>query len=146
MLTYEEIRESFQEYKEKILELIEKKIYSFERYGIEFSTLLIYSDSPIDKKICNTYIRQSDTVYMLEENFVLVVYDVIDPENSIKAAQNFLHKYQNYKLKQTMYLAVATAEQEETAIDMASRLFIILEYAIRENLANSVIDINQMRY
>lgn len=146
MFNEEKLRKGYSEYKERILQLVEKKIYAYERYGIEFSSLLIYSDEPIELPSCKRKIRKSDQVFRLEENLYLVVYDVISPEDSMKAAQNLLLYYQQQHLKQDLCLAIAPAEQEDTAIDMASRLFIILEYALKESCTNSVVDITQMRY
>ena len=146
MKSFHTIRESYPEYRKIILEKIENKIYSYRRYDVPFTSLLIYSKDRINLDVCGTYIRQSDNIFTLEENLLLVVYDVITPENSYKAAQNFTYQYHNqHNLSQDLYMAIAPAEEENTAIDMASRLFIIMEYALKEGYSNQVVDINQMR-
>ncbi|MEA3372371.1 MAG: hypothetical protein U9Q62_01650 [Campylobacterota bacterium] len=146
MKTFQMVRDSYPEYRDHILEQIENKVYSYRRYDVPFTSLLIYSNDPIDLNVCTAHIRQSDNIYMLEKNLMLVVYDVISQENSYKAAQNFMHQYQNHhNLRQDLYVAIAPAEEENTAIDMASRLFIIMEYALKEGCKNSVVDMAQMR-
>ncbi len=146
MKDFQTIRKSYPEYRNSILEKIEDKIYSYKRYDIPFTSLLIYSEDPINLDVCSINLRQSDNIYTLEENLLLVIYDVITPEDSYKAAQNFMHQYHNHHdLRQKLYLAIAPAEEEHTAIDMASRLFIIMEYALKEECSNSVVDITQMR-
>ena len=145
MFDASELRDDYMKYKDQILKLVKNQLYNYERYGHEFSTLLIYSDKPIDLDICSANVRQSDSVYRLEDNLCLVVYDQATPESSMKAAQNFLLQYQRFTLKQDLCVAFAPAEQTDTAIDIASRLFIILEYALRESCTNSVVDIGQMR-
>ena len=146
MKEFQTVRKTYPEYRDRILRLLENKIYSFKRYDVPFTSLLIYSHEPINLDVCSASIRQSDNIYTLEENLLLVVYDVVSQENSYKAAQNFLHQYHNsHNLRQDLYLAIAPAEEENTAIDMASRLFIIMEYALKEGYSNTVVDINQMR-
>ncbi len=134
----------YSRYKEVILSHVKNKIYAYERYGIEFSALLIYSDEPIEISICRDKIRQSDQIYKIEENLHLVVYDVIDPVNAMKAAQHLLFHYHKYYLRQDVCIALATAGKDDTASDIASRLFTILEYALKRSCSNSVHDITQI--
>lgn len=145
MVDQTRLSEEFPKYKEMIFGHVENKIYAYERYGIEFSSLLIYSDRAITQDVCRDKIRKSDQIHRLEENLYLVIYDVITPENSFTAAQHLLHHYQTYYLRQEVSIALATAGQDDTAIDMASRLIIILEYALKESHTNMVFDITQMR-
>jgi len=145
MLDKQRLSVEFPKYKAMILKFVENKIYAYERYGIEFSSLLLYSDRSITQDVCRDKIRKSDQIHQLEENLYLVIYDVISPENSFTAAQHLLHHYQKYYLRQEISIALATAGQDDTAIDMASRLILILEHALKESITNTVYDITQMR-
>lgn len=145
MYDNETLKTTFPLYKEKILELTRQKLYAYERYGLEFAAVMIYSADPIDMEICSASIRQSDNIYSLEENLLLVVFDMVDEESALKAAQNFLHAYHQLDIRQELYTLVAHVHQDGTSIDMGSRLFILLEYALKERLRNSVIDINLMQ-
>lgn len=138
-------RRDFTHYRDTILTHVENELYRHRRYGVEFAAMLIYADAPLDLELCATMIRQTDNIYALEDDLLLVVFDHVDAEASLKAAQNFLHAYRSRNIKKTLYTAVAPIEQEETAIDIASRLFIILEYALKRSLTNYVVDIGQMR-
>ena len=138
-------REHFSHYRDTVLKSVATEIYRHRRYGVEFAAMLVYAEEPLDLEICAITIRQSDNIYALEENLFLVVFDHVDAAQSIKAAQNFLHDYRNKNPHTQLYTSVAPIEQEETAIDIASRLFIILEYALKKSLSNSVVDMEQMR-
>ena len=145
MFDHGEIKTTFPEYKKKILELTETGLYTYERYGLEFAAVMIYSKEPINMDVCSAAIRQSDNLYALEENLFLVLFDMVDDESSLKAAQNFLHAYQQFDVRQELYVLVAPVHQDGTAIDIGSRLFILLEYALKEHLCNSIVDINLMQ-
>ena len=142
---FELYREHFVYYRDKVLDHVENELYRHRRYGVEFAAMLLYGDEPLDLDVCATTIRQSDNIYALEENLFLVVFDHVDAADAIKAAQNFLHDYRNKHLQKTVYTSVAPIEQDETAIDIASRLFIVLEYALKKSLSNCVVDMSQMR-
>jgi hypothetical protein len=140
-----EYRSNFTFYRDLVLEKVTNELYRYRRYSLEFGCMLIYAGEPLNLEICANMVRQTDSVYMLEENLMLVVFENVNSEQSLKAAQNFLHAYQNWYPKEKLYASVAPIEQEETAIDIGSRLFIILEYALKHAIVNDVVDIGQMR-
>ena len=144
MIEYLDIKDKFSDYKEKILEITKNKMYAYDRYDIEFSSLMIYSSDPIDLDICSSHIRQSDNIFSLEKNLYVVIYDVVKPEDAIKAAQNILHAYHHHNVKQELYLVVANAQQGSSANDMVNCLFAMLEYAVKESSYNTVIDMQQI--
>ncbi|MDX1295001.1 MAG: hypothetical protein R3302_01965 [Sulfurimonadaceae bacterium] len=138
-------RSNFIHYRDLVLEKVSNETYRYRRYSLEFGCMLIYASEPLDFEICANMVRQTDNVYMLEENLMLVVFENVNAEQALKAAQNVLHTYQNWYPKKKFYASVAPIEQEETAIDIASRLFIILEYAVKYSIINDVVDMGQMR-
>lgn len=144
MFDYTQIKKMFPHYKEKIRELTRSKHYAYSRYGLEFATALIYSESPISMEVCSGTIRQSDNIYALEENLFLVVFDMVNSDSSLKAAQNFLYAYQQFDVRQELYILVAPIQQDWVVVDMSNRLFSLLEYALKEHLANSIVDISLM--
>lgn len=144
MVEFAQIKKSFPEHKVKIFESIKRELYLHDRYGTEFSAMMIYSDEPINLEVCHSHIRESDSVVALEENFVLIIYDIIDIEKCNKAAQNLLLAYQRFNIKQSLYMAVAPAQQLNASTDIGTRLFLILEYAVKESLVNRVVDLEEM--
>ena len=144
MIEYSRIKDKFHVYKDQIIEITKKKIYAYDRYGIEFSALMIYSHDPIEIDVCKINPRQSDHLFSLEENLYVVIYDVIKPENAIKAAQNILHAYHQHNVKQELFVVIAQAEEDSTAYELVNCLFTMLEYAVKENHPNTVIDANQL--
>jgi hypothetical protein len=141
-----EYRKNFNHYREEVLECLSDAIYRYRRYEEEFGAMLLYGEEPLDSATYDEIIRQTDHIYILEKNFWLVFFDHVVPEGSVKAAQNFLHAFLSKDVKKRVFVAVAPIEEEDdTAIDIASRLFIILEYAVKHGLVNSVIDLGQMK-
>ncbi|MEA3418785.1 MAG: hypothetical protein U9Q90_05235 [Campylobacterota bacterium] len=125
--------------KNKVLHVTDKKIYLFERYGINFTGMFVYSNETIDASLCESHIRKSDSCTVFDNNLLFITYDVVDIEDSIKAAQNLLLFYQEKYHLQELYMVVSPAYQEETAMDMGSSLVRLLDYAIKESLKNKVI-------
>jgi hypothetical protein len=143
---FPEYRKNFNCLREKVLESLSDALYRYQRYEEEFGAMLLYSEEPLQTAVDEDSIRQTDHIYRLEENLWLIFFDHVAPEGSVKAAQNFLHAFLNKDVKQRVYVAVAPIEEEDdTAIDIASRLFIILEYALKNGMANSVTDLGQMK-
>ncbi len=142
-LTY---RENFSRYRDTVLECLSDALYRYRRYEVEFGAMLLYAETPFKPENYRDLVRQTDRIHLLEEHFLLVTFDHAEPENAIKAAQNFLHAFLSRDLRQVVYAAAAPIEEgDETAIDIASRLFIILEHAIRHNHYNCIVDMGQMK-
>jgi hypothetical protein len=146
MVDFSQIKASLPEYKVRIQDSIKRELYLHDRYGTDFSALMIYSDEPINTEVFSAHIRESDSVIVLDENFVLIIYDIIDIEKCSKAAQNLLLSYQRYDIQQPLYMAVAPARQKNSSTDIGTRLFMILEYAFNESLKNRVIDMEEMLF
>lgn len=125
--------------KNRILHLTDTKIYLFERYGINFTGVLVYSRETVDAGFCQSNIRKSDSCTVFDTNLLFITYDVVDIEDSIKAAQNLLYDYQEKYQHQELFIVVTPVYQEDTAMDMGSSLVRLLDYAIKESLSNKVI-------
>lgn len=139
-------REQFDSLKEKILDLLIEHTYRFERYDQEYSAMLVYSDTAkLCAEECGKYVRKSDHVYRLYDNMILVMFDMTNAESSFKAAQNFQFEFMKRDLHQDLYFSLAPIHQVDTAIDIGSRLLILMDYAISEGLVNIIIDMDTMR-
>jgi hypothetical protein len=139
-----EYRKRLNQYRETILELMKDELYRYERYNVEFAAMLVYSDAPLEEGNCCDAVRQSDRVHLVDTNLFLVVFDHVNAADGLKASQNYLYAYLNDNPHARVYAALVPIVQEETAIDMASRLFIVMEYALRKETANTVVDFDQM--
>jgi len=153
MILYEEFkddlpryREHFDHYRERVLELLGDEHYRYERYGVKFGTMLVYANEAIAfVETCRLLMRRTDKLHALEENVFLAVFEHVDSAGTLKAAQNLLHAYLNNHVQEVLYCGVASIEQNETATDIASRLFLIVEFALKRSLTNGIVDMNQMR-
>jgi hypothetical protein len=141
-----EYRAQFETFKEQILKELDAFIYRYERYGQEFSALLVYAENTqIDIEVCHNSVRKSDRVFVLSENLILVAFDMASEATALKAAQNFQYNFMQHDVRQELFLALAPIDQADTAIDIASRLLIILDYALNENIPDIIVELDTMR-
>ena len=141
-----EYREKFEQLKTTILELLAKHRYRFERYGQEFSALLVYTKvQRFDMEKCRGLIRLSDELFEMGDNMMLVVFEQTDEVSGFKAAENFRYAYERLDLNRELFCAFAPIREKDTAIDIASRLLVILDYALSDPMPNAVLDLEHIR-
>ena len=73
-----------------------------------------------------------------------VVFDFTDEEKGIKAANKLLTHFQHAYFSKSVYAAVINSEEFTTAQSMVSKLFYLLEYAIRHRMDNLLMDKSQL--
>ena len=144
MVNRQDIKIRFPELKRKILELIDEKTYLFERYSINFAGVLIYSEDVLDPDFYQSHIRKSDRIAVLSENMLFIIYDVVDTQESMKAAQNLLYYHQEHFRDQSLYIVISPARQGETLMDMGSSLLILMNFVIEEQIHDTVTDMTDM--
>lgn len=141
-----EYRERFSQLKVQILELLAKHRYRFERYAQEFSVLLIYThEHRFDVPRCRSLIRFSDDLFEIGENMMLVVFEHTGEVSGSKAAHNFRYAYEKHAAQQELFYAFAPMKEKDTAIDIASRLLMILDYALNDPVPNAVLELEDTR-
>ncbi|GEM_PF-4059277 len=115
-----------------------------ERYDINYSGLLLYSEEVIDISICRGVVRESDIIRTLAPNLLLVIYRVVNDQGAMKATENLLCAYQGIHPPQKMYVALSSQDEELSLMGMEHRLIQLLCYAINENRWNHIFTLYDM--
>lgn len=134
-----------QKSKQELLDFLESTLYRYERYAIDSSIALMYSDEAISYEACSCHIRQSDMMIKLEENLIGIVFDNVSLEHGIKAGENLIMTYKKYNMHQNIFFAVTSAAKKESSLDKGEELLLILRYAIKNKLNKEVVDCYQLQ-
>ena len=127
------------EYK-KTGELCAEFFYRYERYSANFTMAMLYSYDPLDASTFLKAIRESDKLLQLNKNLFCLVFDMTNQENGLKACENLLAVYEAEHFAQKIYASLVNAEEFSTKEAMESRLFALLNYAIKGNSYNQITD------
>lgn len=129
---------------EKLLEEIGDFDYRCTRYKVNYSIALACTKEPIDLTPLCIYIRKSDRYIPLGENIHAVVFDCTDSEKGIKAANKLLTYFQHTYFSKSAFSSIITASDCGNPVQTVSQLFDLLDYALRHNMDNHVIDKSQV--
>jgi len=111
----------------------------FTRCGGVFTAALFYSSDPISQDSVKRSIRSSDHIHILEENLFLVIFEETPVEGGIVASEKLLSLLLHEK-KQLIYVAVSESEKGKEGTLLIYQLFNILEFAIKHQHGNEVLD------
>ena len=131
--------ENFKELKEKIQKFTQREKSLLERYDINYTGMLIYSEDEIDVEFCQEHIRESDFVVALEPNLVFIIYSVVDGEGAVKAAQHILHNYQKKYTQDDLYVVLSSQDQKISVTELEGQLVQLLHYVIQGKIPNTII-------
>ena len=129
----------FNELKNKIQNFTKTEKSLLERYNINYTGMLIYSEEKIDIEFCKEHIRDSDDIVALEPNLVFIIYNFVDGQHSEKAAQNILYDYQKRHPQQNIYVVISSQDQKITVTELEGRLVQILDFAIHGKITNRIV-------
>lgn len=142
-----EYHKRFYEIQETILSVLHERLYRYKRYDQEFTALMIYADKhTLQLHDFSQHLRQSDSSHQIRQNLLLVVFDMTDESTGLKAAQNFQYSYMQQNMHNELFYAMAPIREKDTAIDIASRLLIIMDFALSEGMNNTIVDLESMRH
>jgi len=108
--------------------------YRFERYDINFSVAIFYSESTLDPKVFEMHIRQSDRLIKIQDNLFCVVLDVTSHEEGLKASENIFASYEAGHFSQKLYVSLVNAKEFSTTDALKAKLFALLDTAIKEDI------------
>jgi len=128
-LDYKDIDKEYQDY-----------FYKYERYNNLFSMVLLYSHTPIEQDFLQKYLRQTDKLIQVQNNFYLIIFDRTSHDNGLKAVENLLYAYENKHFSQDLYISFVNTEGYTDAQTMKVHLLSFLNYAIKENKVNQITD------
>lgn len=130
--------------KEKLSQAVKDFGYRFKRYEINYSITIGYTSEDIDLTQMAGFIRETDRFIILNHNTCAVILDCSDEIRGIKAANNLLTHYQSVFFSIPLYLSIVTASNYETNSKMIHELFYLLDYAIKHNMNNILLDHSQV--
>jgi len=134
----------FKELKEKINHFTHREKSLLERYKINYSGMLIYSNTPVDIEFCQKYIRESDVAIALTPNLTFIVYSVVDGQDALKAAELILHSYHDKYPAQDTYSVLSSQDQNISAAKLGDRLVQLLHFAIDQKVTNQIVTLSDM--
>ena len=131
--------EKVNELKEKISSFIHKEKSFLERYEINYTGMLIYSDNIVDTDFCHEHMRESDIAIALTPNLASIIYNVIEGQDAMTAAQHILHNYQIKHPKQDIFIVISTQDQKISTVELEERLVQLLQFAIEKKITNNIV-------
>jgi hypothetical protein len=129
-------------YYQTIIKESELFIYREKRYNLSFSLVAVCSkeQTALDSQNIQKALRKTDQVIKINDDLLCIIFENSSNISYLKAAENL-----NAVLKQTHYkenFFISTAESQEfnsNYLNMINSLFQRLEYAITNNISNTVI-------
>lgn len=137
----EDIQKNRMKYHNMILEKIEDFIYRERRYGTHFAITLMYvKKSLYSDALFEEILRKTDLHIPLDTNLHAIVLDAISDNSYIKATENIQYALQKEHDNQ-FYISVIESECcQQNYFQMIYEAFDVLEYTIKNNIANLVIE------
>ena len=132
------------ELKEQINQFTHKEKSLLERYEINYSGMLIYSDKGIDINFTKSHIRDSDAAVALTPNLMFIVYSVVDGQHALQAGQNILDSYHKQYPAHSAYAVLTSQDQSISATELGSRLIQLLQFAMEQNITNTIVTYSDM--
>lgn len=130
--------------KEKLSQAIKDFGYRYKRYEINYSIAIGHTSEDIDLSQMSGFIRETDRFIILDYNTCAIILDCSDEIRGIKAANNLLTHYQGLFFSKALYLTIVTANNYDTNHKMLHELFYLLDYAIKHNMNNILLDHSQV--
>jgi hypothetical protein len=129
-------------YYETIIQNIEHFIYRDERYNASFSLAAVCSkeQTALNPDILHKELRKTDKIIRLSDDLLCIIFDYTTNSSYIKAAENLNSALKEIHFQENFY--ISTAESQEFAtnyLNMINKLFDRLEFAIENNIYNTVV-------
>lgn len=130
--------------KEKINQFTHREKSLLDRYKINYSGMLIYSDNIVDTNFCQKHIRDSDLAIALTPNLAFIVYTVVDGQDAMKAAQIIMHNYHKKYPDQETFTVLSSQDQNISAAELGERLIQLLQFAIEQKITDHIVTLSDM--
>lgn len=130
--------------KEKLSQAIKDFAYRFKRYNINYSIAIGHTTEDIDLNQISNFIRSTDRFIVLNHSTYAIILDCSDEIRGIKAANNILTHYQGIFFSIPLYITIVTASNYEADAKMIHELFYLLDYAIKHNMNNILLEHSQL--
>lgn len=126
--------------KEKLSQAVKDFAYRFKRYKINYSIAIGHTPEDTDLSQISGFIRETDRFIVLSHNTCAIILDCSDELRGTKAANNLLTKFQGNFFSKPLYFTIVTASNYEADSKMIHELFYLLDYAIKHNMNNILLE------
>ena len=139
----------FQENRKRFQEqlIIETAYYHFKysREETPYSIALTYiAENDFDFNRYKEHLRVNDKIILIEANLCAIVFDGTTEEQGITAAEHLLYHVQDLCFTKHIYMAIVTANPDNTEFQTVHDLFDLLSYALNHNMDNCVMERSQI--
>jgi hypothetical protein len=118
----------------------ENYFYDYERYGAHFSTALFYSAEKLDLNLFKEELRKTDKIVEITDSLFYIIFNMTDIDGGLKATENILSTYEKKHFSQKVYTSVSSTQSSHQKEFLSTHLFSLLDFAIKENKYNEVLD------
>jgi len=127
--------------KDQVKKAISEEEYRYKRYDIPFCLLAINTENSSHYDLLENYVRKTDIVIPLSENYACIVLASTEIADAIKMGENFIRDHATLDQHNRIFMGVTSVRNEESNYDIVSRAFYTLDKA-RENNISVVEDDN----
>lgn len=106
--------------------LIKKTYYVYERFEVNATFAMLYTEQPIEVVKLSEYVRISDQLIKLDENHYFIIFAFTEHKNAYKASQNVIHKLDMHFNNSSSCIALDTFDTNKSSRSVLSRLMQIL--------------------
>lgn len=108
--------------------------YTYERYNAESTFALIYHEKDIELEVLGNFVRVSDRLVKISENFHFIIYNFTTSDDAYKASRNLLRNLDNHFHNTTSCIAIDNPQKTDSTHMVMNKLHQI----IQETRKNSV--------
>lgn len=124
---------------------IEDYEYRYTRYQVDYTISLICTPEPLDMApLLSKYIRETDHSIILQDRLYAIIFDSANENKGTKAANKLLTYFQQLYFSQSIFASIVTASNFNNPPQMISKLFDLLDYALKHDMDNHLIDPSQI--
>lgn len=114
---------------------INRAYYTFERYKVDATFVLVYHKEPLGLEELGKYVRISDRFVKYDDNHFFMLYHFTAEKEAYKASQNLLLKLDNHFNNTTTCIAIDNFNPSNTTKVVLNRLNQIIKETRKNSFA-----------
>lgn len=101
--------------------------YTYERYNAESTFALVYHEKDIELDVLGSFVRVSDRLVKIDENYHFLIYNFTNQDDAYKASRNLISKLDNYFHNATSCIAIDSPSKSDSTHMVINKLHQIVE-------------------
>ena len=106
--------------------LIKKTYYIYERFQVDATFAMLYTEEPLDISELSKHVRISDQLMKIDENHYFIIFAFTQSKNAYKASQNIIYALDIYFNNHSSCIALDTFDANKSSRSVLGRLMQIL--------------------